>query len=118
MTKIEYYENIGNLLRDHGTDKLTTFAKGIYDDTDCGVWVSFITVDDEIHAGDLDKTQDTLAWALRHVVGVRVGTIVEGSDAEYSGEALMFPCFGSEEFENAIADCEMFSEENFQGWED
>lgn len=118
MTKIEYYENIGNLLRDYGTDKLSNFGKALYDESDCGVWVSFITMDDEIHCSDLDKTQDNLTWALRHVVGVRIGTIVEGSDAEYSGDALMFPCFGSKEFDDTIAECEMFSNENFQGWED
>lgn len=66
------------------------------------------------------------AWARFDSEGIQVGTIVEGSDAEYStrinlegiepsgeGEALLVA-----RFREAIAECEAFSDEHFEADEE
>ena len=86
------YEIISQLFGAHDAKTPTDYAKEAYDRTSCGVWTSFVLSDGEaIPSHDLDKTQDTVVWATGHVVGIKHGTIVEGSDAEFQADVLYFP---------------------------
>jgi tRNA-binding EMAP/Myf-like protein len=77
-------------------------AEAIYKGTDCGAWVVF----DEL--------------------GIKVGTIVEGSDAEYSErvDVSKLDCGDDDEkqlherFSDAIQRCEDFADEHFNSEED
>ena len=109
---ITQYEHIGSLMFEYGTSTLQKLGRGLYDDTDCGVNVAFITTKGELYEGDLTPKMD-VTWALRNIVGIRIGTIVEGSDAEYTADNLMFP-FDVSELEDSLAECEAFAEENFE----
>ena len=104
------YEGAPGLFREHGVNTPTQYAREAYDRTECGVGTWFVTIGGEIHSSDLTKQQDTAAWAARHVVGIKHGTIVEGSCAEYTGDALLFP-FSDEDLADAWQACEDFSDE-------
>jgi hypothetical protein len=95
------YESTVRLFSEHDAETPTQFAREAYDRTECGVWTTFILADGEaIHSSDLTKQQDTPQWAARHVVGIKHGTIVEGSDAEFEADPLMFP-FSDQELADA-----------------
>lgn len=74
----------------------------VYKDTACGAWVKFTAT------------------------GIQVGTIVEGSDAEFAQdidlEGIDFTEEGEAElvarFDTALQNCEDFSDEHFQGDEE
>jgi len=99
------YESTVALFNEHGAKTPTEYAREAYDRTQCGVWTTFITIDDEIPSADLTPQQDTAAWDARHVVGVKHGTIVEGSDAEFEADTLLFP-FSDEDLADAWQYCE------------
>ncbi len=111
------YEGTPGLFREHGAKTPTEYAREAYDRTECGVWTTFITIDDEIPSSYLTPQQDTAAWAARHVVGVKHGTIVEGSDANFTCDTLLFP-FTDEQLADAWQACEDFAEENFGEWDE
>lgn len=85
------YETVSQLFTEHGSKTPKEYASEAYDRTECGVWTSFVTKDDTIPSADLTKQQDTPEWAARNIVGVLHGTIVEGSDAEFEADPLLFP---------------------------
>jgi hypothetical protein len=65
------------------------------------VWTSFLTKDeDTIPSTDLTPEQNTPAWAAGNIAGVLHGTIVEGSDAEFEADPLLFP-FSDEDLADA-----------------
>lgn len=64
----------------YGVDTVARLARAIYKTTDCGAWLSVKRHDGKwIHSGDLDAV---FAGDVRLL---RVGSTVEGSDAEFAG---------------------------------
>jgi hypothetical protein len=86
-----YYEFPGQLFRAHDAKTPKEYAREAYKRTSCGVWTTFLTMDESIPSADLTDYQNTIEWATRHCIGVKHGTIVEGSDAEFEADALLFP---------------------------
>jgi len=86
-------------------------AKAIYDATECGAWVTFITPDEEIPSADLTDTQNAAPWPANNIVGIRLGSIVEGSDAEITGEALFCGAFDESDLQAEIARIEVLADD-------
>jgi|TARA_Y100000310_G_C20457274_1_gene703642 hypothetical protein len=93
----EHYTDCRRLFAAHDAETPAQFARESYDRTRCGVWTEFIlrgtdpSGAESVCADDMDATQNTLAWLEPRCVGVRFGTIVEGSDAEYQADPIFFP---------------------------
>lgn len=92
------YESTVRLFREHGAETPQQYAQEAYDRTACGVWTAFVLgcgdikqAGEVIHSSELNDRQNTAEWAARHIVGVVHGTIVEGSDAEFEADPLLFP---------------------------
>ena len=86
------YRTCGELFEAHGAETPVEFHRKVHDRTDCGASVAFIDGEGTEVSGDaLSAKQNTIAYADRHWLGVRFHAIVEGSDAEFSSDALMFP---------------------------
>lgn len=89
---MKLFECPGQLFADNDSKTPTGYARTMYNETECGVWTVFILRDGgEIVSDKLTPQQDTLEWATRHVVGVIHGSIVEGSDATFQADPLLFP---------------------------
>jgi len=96
-----YYEFPSQLFSEHGAATPTEYAQEAYDRTECGVWTAFVLADGStIPSANLTPHQDTIAYASRHFVGVLHGSIVEGSDAEFRADPLLFPFSDAE-----LAEC-------------
>ena len=101
------YEFPSQLFAEHGAKTPSEYAQEAYDRTQCGVSTAFLLANgDSIMSSDLTPAQDTAAYASRHFVGVQHGTVVEGSDAEFTADPCLFP-FSDEE----LADAWQFLEE-------
>jgi hypothetical protein len=73
------------ILTSHGVDTWYGLYRDIYKWTPCGPWLAVQTEDNKwIDCDDLDDVGDI------EVVGFRVGTIVEGSDAEINADWVYF----------------------------
>ncbi len=105
------FEHIGKLMDMYHTRSLAELARCFYDDTECGVNVSFLTPSETIYPADLHPIQDRLEWAIRNIVGIEFGTIVEGSDAEMTCKPLFFP-LEQKEIDDTLTELESFAEEN------
>jgi len=82
-------------------------GRSLYKYTACGPWTVFILDEpllkdkfnpDELYYEDKQAGDCDLA---NHIIGVKVGSIVEGSDVEIGPETLMFP-FEMEKFWEAV----------------
>ena len=87
--KIEKIEDLASYL---GTE-VRLLKKDVYKYTECGAWID---------------------WDSREV---RVGSIVEGSDAEVGPRHLEFP-FDSDDYENVIRDVETEADMLWHMWND
>ena len=86
------YEFPGQLFAAHDAETPSQYAREAYDRTECGVWTRFLLRDGaEIDASDLTPQQNKIEFAARHLVGVKHGTIVEGSNAGFVADVLYFP---------------------------
>lgn len=106
-------ETINSLFRKFEVETPSQYARAMYKNTECGVWTVFVTPTEKICSGDLTKYQDTKEFAARYIVGILHGTIVEGSDAEFTGKPLLFP-FDEDELQAEIYVLESDSEEAWQ----
>lgn len=106
------YETISQLLSGTCASDLRGYARDIYKYTECGAWVQFLTMKGTVNGCDVTNYQNTPQWWTRYVVGIRLGTIVEGSNAEFTGDPLYFP-FDARQLSDAIQACEDFADENF-----
>ncbi len=91
-----------------GTREASTpseYARAVYEATECGASTVFVTPRSEVVAADMTKRQDTMEWVCRHMVGVRHGSTVEGSEAEFKGRTLLFP-FTLDELEATLQELE------------
>jgi hypothetical protein len=107
------YTNIKNLCAAHGTDNFWEFAREIYRNTGCGPWLSLVLTEGrEVYSGDRGA-DDPTQLDEPDIIGIRIGSIVEGSDVEVGPKYLRFP-FTSEDFEGALTD---IHDEAFFYWE-
>lgn len=79
----------------------------LYKVTSCGVWVAFITPEAEHYYEDLEDRQD-MDW-IGACTGVKIGSIVEGSDVGIEPFTLTFP-FTPEELDRNIERVEKAAE--------
>ena len=101
------YDTPAQLFAEHGVTTPSGYAREAYDLTSCGVWTTYLLAEGSIPSADLHPSQDTAEWAAKNIVGVKHGTIVEGSDAEFEADPLFFP-FDDEELADAwqyLEDC-------------
>lgn len=87
-------------------DTLYYLGRCLYKYTDCGPWTYFLlNAESQDHeAGIYYESEEANVSAksmIDKVIGIRIGSIVEGSDACVDAEDLMFP-FTEKEFEDLI----------------
>lgn len=107
-------EFITSLFGEFGVETPSEYAKAIYKNTECGAWTAFITPNGKIYSGDLTKRQDTKEFAARNIIGILHGSIVEGSEAEFTGKPLVFP-FEMQDLQNELDSLEELTSE---AWEE
>ena len=90
--------NLSDLFAHVGVDNFESLEKAIYKGTECGAWLA--TIGDEV--------------SPEGVEGVKVGSIVEGSDACAETRELEFP-FESKEFWDA---CQAVDDEASALWDE
>lgn len=84
------YNNLLELLVSNGTEATAyQFGRSLYKYTACGPWIQFLLADDTSVYYESEKANET-DW-FDQCVGIRIGSIVEGSDVEIDEEPLMFP---------------------------
>lgn len=95
-----------DLLKFFGCNKPSEYARLVYESNDCGPWTSFLILKngevEAIPSGDLSEYQDTTEWAVRNLIGIRHGTIVEGSEVTFVSDDLIFP-FSEQQREEALS---------------
>lgn len=91
-----------DLLKHFGCKKPSEYAYLVYKYNDCGPWTTFLTLNEEVPSNKLDKYQDTTEWMVRNVIGIRHGTIVEGSYSTFVADDLIFP-FSKAQREEALS---------------
>jgi|DEB0MinimDraft_4_1074332.scaffolds.fasta_scaffold44036_1 hypothetical protein len=100
------YSSISLLADSLGVSNLEELAQYYYDSTAIGVNVAFIGRDGKAMAYSGDFNHNTLRPfpSIWHggVVGIRFGTIVEGSDAEFTADTVFFPC-GQSDITDALS---------------
>ena len=102
--------NLQQLLSYLGAETPWDAGDILYDDHECGPWLAFIVGEEVI------RYESKEAVNLTVCDGVQVGSIVEGSDAEVTREALLFP-FTEALFEAYVKDvnaqaCSLWHEAN------
>jgi hypothetical protein len=102
---------ISQILFLYSAENLRELAKEIYDLTSCGAWITFITPKGEIPSSDLTDYQNKKPWAANNVIGIRLGSIVEGSDAEIAGETLYCGTFDENDLQEEINRIEKLADE-------
>ena len=89
-------------------------GRTLYKHTDCGPWSLFYYSDGSTFHYNDPGEPDFLATCL----GIKLGTIVEGSPAEFASEPMMFP-FESDELEQALTDLDGqvndYNQEKYEG---
>lgn len=104
---------ISQILSLYSAENLRELAKEIYDCTSCGAWISFFTSKEEIPSSDLTDYQNKKPWAANNIVGIRLGSIVEGSDAEITGKILYCGTFDEKDLQEEIDRIEKLADEIF-----
>lgn len=102
-SKSKIFYTLREVLNAYSANTISEFARNIYKYTDCGANVSFLTPNGAIHkkyvcASDLAKGGDEADTKdlIDKCIGIRFGSIVEGSDAEVLGDLITFPTSQSE----------------------
>ena len=101
------YNNLKELLDAHGCDSPWQFGRALYKYTDCGPWTVFITPDgEEVYYESKEAATKCLPLfasieCTGICIGVKVGSIVEGSDVELDPITLEFP-FEEEKLDEAL----------------
>ena len=94
-------ENLNMLMETLGVDSPSSFGRAIYRWVDCGPWMDFLVEDGKTYYYSDEGTDE--AVTNDNCVGIPIGSIVEGSDAEIAAEVLEFP-FTNEELWDLLDD--------------
>ena len=98
-TAIAQVNNFAELMESRGMQDSTPYQWGraLYKYTDCGPWTVFLTANGEFYyESDEANAEDT-----SNIIGIKIGSIVEGSDVEIDPVTLMFP-FDPEEVDKVL----------------
>jgi hypothetical protein len=95
------YATLAELMAAQGCETAGQFGRQLYKYTDCGPWVSFLVPTEprgEIYY-ESERARQTDWWP--HCEGLKIGSIVEGSDVEVGPIELLFP-FEETELDAAV----------------
>lgn len=82
--------NLQDLVEHFGAETVSGLPRRVYKDTDCGAWISLETPDGVWH-----HTGDD--WSgITEISAFKIGTIIEGSDAEISSDPFELPVTNAE----------------------
>ena len=93
------------------------WARAFYKYTDCGPWVTFrvapkFECQTGIYYEDRSRMNRWREW-VDNCIGLDVGSIVEGSDANYGPKRFEFP-FDSDDFEKMVVEMDRFTSEEWE----
>ena len=95
------YKNATELCNAYGADNFWRFGRILYNYTGCGPWTRLVLTEDR-YACYEDKGSDDPSLLLDDdIIGIEVGSIVEGSDVEVGPIFLRFP-FTSDELDVTV----------------
>ena len=83
--------SLNTLLETLGVETPSRFGRAIYKWVDCGPWVEFLVNSDNYEGVYYEDTDVDEKVTNDNCVGINVGSIVEGSDAEIGPVGLFFP---------------------------
>ena len=84
--------NLQEFLAHIGGDSAYQAGRAIYKYTDCGPWITYLVEDREVYY------ESDEANTLTDCIGIKMGSIVEGSEAYVDRDPMMFP-FTGEQFD-------------------
>lgn len=88
------YFSLADFLAKRGHETPWNFGRALYKYTDCGPWTSFVVPGfgkrGQVYYEDKTAAEQGAAW-WPQCVGLQIGSIVEGSDAEVQPETLLWP---------------------------
>ena len=93
------YKNLRELCEHYGSVTPGHLGRAFYKGADCGPWTRFLAA-----FGTSTYYEDAYDPGLKlfdECVGLQIGTIVEGSDAEFTADELLFP-FTDDELGDAL----------------
>jgi len=95
------YKNATELCNAYDADNFWRFGRSLYKYTDCGPWTRLVLTEDR-YAYYEDKGSDDPSLLLdEDIIGIEIGSIVEGSDVEVGPIFLRFP-FTSDELDVTV----------------
>ena len=95
------YKNATELCNAHEADNFWRFGRNLYKYTGCGPWTRLVLTEDR-YAYYEDKGSDDPSLLLdADIIGIEIGSIVEGSDVEVGPIFLRFP-FTSDELDVTV----------------
>jgi len=95
------YKNINQLVKAHGCENFRQFARALYKNTACGPWTRLLLTEGRTYYYE-DKGMDDPSLLIdENILGIDIGSIVEGSDVEVGPIALHFP-FTSMQLDEAV----------------
>jgi hypothetical protein len=106
------YSNLLELLKDYEAETPFHFGRSLYKYTECGPWTSFLLFQNkDLYYEDEDARKDPKDLPC---IGVKIGSIVEGSDYEVPPRVLLFP-FTDDALNAAVRGV---NEEACEAWEE
>jgi len=102
--KMPCIANLRGLLKEYEDDTPYQLGRALYRHTECGPWIVFLCnagEDNPLHEVYYESEEAHETDWLDDCVGIKVGSIVEGSDNGIEPITLMFP-FTSQAFSNAV----------------
>jgi hypothetical protein len=88
-------QNIDDLAAYLGVE-VDYISRRVYNDSECGIY--FMVVTEE---GNFGNNEVIFSQIKDKVIGISMNSIIEGSNAEFSADDLMFP-FSQQDFEDAV----------------
>jgi hypothetical protein len=85
------YKNATELCNDHGADNFWRFGRTLYKYTDCGPWTRLVLTEDRSIYYGAKGADDPSLLLDDDIIGIEIGSIVEGSEVEIGPILLRFP---------------------------
>jgi len=95
------YKNATELCAAYGADNFWRFGYTLYKHTDCGPWTRLVLTEDRSCYYEDTGADDPSLLLDDDIIGIEIGSIVEGSDVEVGPIFLRFP-FTSDELDVAV----------------